>query len=107
MTANPGKDTESRTIAFDDLKMLLASIFEKNGTSATVAHILADTVARADRDGARSHGLFAFRDTSTRSKAGMSTAMRNPSSTRWLAVFCAWTPATASRNPRLPRPEPS
>ncbi|KCV22993.1 malate/L-lactate dehydrogenase domain protein, partial [Bordetella pertussis B200] len=58
MTANPGKDTESRTIAFDDLKMLLASIFEKNGTSATVAHILADTVARADRDGARSHGLF-------------------------------------------------
>lgn len=40
MTANPGKDTESWTIAFDDLKMLLASIFEKNGTSATVAHIL-------------------------------------------------------------------
>lgn len=43
---------------FDALVALLRRIFQSNGTSATVADILARNCASAERDGAMSHGLF-------------------------------------------------
>jgi delta1-piperideine-2-carboxylate reductase len=45
-------------ISFDDLRALLARIFERHGTSAEVAVILADNCASAERDGSHSHGIF-------------------------------------------------
>lgn len=45
-------------IGFDALTDRLAAIFERAGTSAEVARILADNMASAERDGAASHGLF-------------------------------------------------
>lgn len=41
-----------------ELTALLARIFQRHGTSAEVAAILADNVARAQRDGSHSHGVF-------------------------------------------------
>ncbi|QLG93024.1 Ldh family oxidoreductase [Pseudomonas yamanorum] len=48
----------SQTIAFTELVALLKHIFIRHGTSAEVAGVLADNCARAERDGAHSHGVF-------------------------------------------------
>ncbi|HQQ70586.1 MAG TPA: Ldh family oxidoreductase [Alicycliphilus sp.] len=48
----------SKHIPFDTLRATLARIFERHGTSAHVAAILADNCASAERDGAHSHGVF-------------------------------------------------
>src|SRR5450830_305401 len=45
-------------IAFSDLVVLLRAIFERHGTSAEVAAVLAHNCASAQRDGAHSHGVF-------------------------------------------------
>ncbi len=45
-------------LPFDDLVALLAAIFRNGGCSAVVADILAQNMAAAERDGARSHGVF-------------------------------------------------
>ncbi|WP_395813311.1 Ldh family oxidoreductase [Devosia sp.] len=45
-------------LPFDDLVALLAAIFRNGGCSAAVADILAQNMAAAERDGARSHGVF-------------------------------------------------
>ncbi len=45
-------------ISFAELAALLARIFERHGTSAEVAAILAENCATAQRDGADSHGIF-------------------------------------------------
>jgi len=45
-------------IPFDTLRATLAAIFERHGTSAGVAAVLADNCAAAERDGAHSHGVF-------------------------------------------------
>ena len=46
------------TIAYDDLAALLRAIFLRHGCSETVAAILAENMAGAERDGAHSHGIF-------------------------------------------------
>jgi delta1-piperideine-2-carboxylate reductase len=43
---------------FDDLVTLLAAIFRRGGCNDSVAAILADNMAAAERDGSRSHGIF-------------------------------------------------
>jgi delta1-piperideine-2-carboxylate reductase len=48
----------TQRIAFDDLVTLLAAIFRRGGCSDSVAAILADNMAAAERDGSRSHGIF-------------------------------------------------
>ncbi|MFC6296483.1 Ldh family oxidoreductase [Pseudomonas sp. CCM 7893] len=48
----------SQTLAFTELVALLKHIFIRHGTSAEVAGVLADNCARAERDGAHSHGVF-------------------------------------------------
>lgn len=45
-------------LSFEALRTLLATIFERHGTSPRVAAILADNCAAAQRDGADSHGVF-------------------------------------------------
>ena len=45
-------------LSFTELRDLLAHIFERHGTSPTVAAILADNCASAQRDGSDSHGVF-------------------------------------------------
>jgi delta1-piperideine-2-carboxylate reductase len=45
-------------IDFEQLTELLSHIFERGGCSPAVARILADNMATAERDGARSHGVF-------------------------------------------------
>lgn len=45
-------------LSFAELSTLLARIFERHGTSAEVAAILADNCASAQRDGSDSHGIF-------------------------------------------------
>ena len=45
-------------IPFDQLRGTLARIFERHGTSAEVAAVLADNCASAERDGSHSHGVF-------------------------------------------------
>lgn len=45
-------------IRFDDLRSLLREIFLNNGTSNSVADILAANCARCERDGVISHGIF-------------------------------------------------
>lgn len=45
-------------LPFDDLVALLTAIFRRGGCSPGVAAILADNMAMAERDGARSHGVF-------------------------------------------------
>lgn len=45
-------------LSFAELSALLARIFERHGTSAEVAAILADNCASAQRDGSDSHGIF-------------------------------------------------
>lgn len=45
-------------IDFDDLRSLLRNIFLNDGTSSSVADILAENCAGCERDGAISHGIF-------------------------------------------------
>lgn len=45
-------------IPVQELQALLVQIFERHGTSADVAAVLARNVAQAQRDGADSHGVF-------------------------------------------------
>lgn len=45
-------------LAFNELQVLLQSIFERHGCSAAVAAVLAHNCASAQRDGAHSHGVF-------------------------------------------------
>lgn len=45
-------------VPFAELSDLLAAIFRRGGCSDTVATILADNMAAAERDGSRSHGVF-------------------------------------------------
>ncbi|MGN8262069.1 Ldh family oxidoreductase [Pseudomonas sp. SMSB3] len=45
-------------IPLHDLRQLLQQIFERHGCSETVAAVLADNCASAQRDGAHSHGIF-------------------------------------------------
>jgi delta1-piperideine-2-carboxylate reductase len=45
-------------LPFDELRALLASIFERHGASAQVAAILGENCASVQRDGAESHGVF-------------------------------------------------
>ncbi len=49
---------EARRLGLEELQALLARIFERHGTSAQVAAILAHNVAQAQGDGADSHGIF-------------------------------------------------
>lgn len=58
MTTAGAAKKAGRAIPFEDLKELISRIFEKHGASKQVAAVLADTCARADRDGAGSHGAF-------------------------------------------------
>ena len=46
------------SMAFSELVALLTRIFLRHGTSPDVAAVLADNCARAERDGAHSHGVF-------------------------------------------------
>ena len=46
------------SMAFSELVALLTRIFIRHGTSPDVAAVLADNCARAERDGAHSHGVF-------------------------------------------------
>ena len=55
-TTAPMPPTER--IPFEQLRATLARIFERHGTSAEVAAVLADNCAAAERDGAHSHGVF-------------------------------------------------
>ncbi len=45
-------------LSFNELRDLLARIFERHGTSARTAAILAENCAAAQRDGSDSHGVF-------------------------------------------------
>ena len=45
-------------LSYDELAALLAAIFRKHGCSESVARILAENMAGAERDGAHSHGIF-------------------------------------------------
>ncbi|MEF2071992.1 Ldh family oxidoreductase [Consotaella aegiceratis] len=49
---------ETVRVGFDDLVAVLKTILVRFGTSASVAAILADNCATAERDGSKSHGLF-------------------------------------------------
>ncbi|MCH4874851.1 Ldh family oxidoreductase [Pseudomonas sp. TMW22091] len=46
------------SLTLGELTALLQKIFERHGTSAAVAQVLADNCARAQRDGSYSHGVF-------------------------------------------------
>ena len=46
------------SLSLEQLTTLLQQIFERHGTSHTVARVLADNCARAQRDGSYSHGVF-------------------------------------------------
>lgn len=45
-------------LPFDELVAILATIFRRGGCSNSVASIIAANMAAAERDGARSHGIF-------------------------------------------------
>lgn len=45
-------------IPYDDLVALLATIFRRHGCADHVAQLLAENMASAERDGAKSHGIF-------------------------------------------------
>ncbi|MBV6751933.1 Ldh family oxidoreductase [Pseudomonas chlororaphis] len=51
-------ETATQTITHSDLIALLAQVFQRHGTSAEVARVLAENCASAERDGAHSHGIF-------------------------------------------------
>lgn len=60
----------TQTIAYGDLVVRLAAIFEMNGCSPHVASLLAKNCASAERDGAYSHGLFRLRGYVSTLKSG-------------------------------------
>lgn len=45
-------------VPFAELVALVKTIYERHGAPASLAAILADNIARAERDGAHSHGVF-------------------------------------------------
>src|SRR5690606_7070723 len=45
-------------VPLDELVKLIARIFETHGASRAVAEVIAGNMARAQRDGADSHGVF-------------------------------------------------
>ena len=45
-------------VSYDELQRLLKAIFLKHSCSDHVAHLLAENMAGAERDGAHSHGIF-------------------------------------------------
>lgn len=45
-------------IRYDELVAVLATIFRRHGCADHVAQLLADNMASAERDGAKSHGIF-------------------------------------------------
>ncbi|MNF67701.1 (2R)-3-sulfolactate dehydrogenase (NADP(+)) [compost metagenome] len=49
---------EVEPVSFADLNQMLQRIFERHGTSAEVARVLAHNCASAQRDGSHSHGVF-------------------------------------------------
>lgn len=51
-------DSDIQRVPLDHLQRTLARIFERHGTSAQVAAVLAHNCASAERDGAHSHGVF-------------------------------------------------
>jgi len=52
------RETVTQTISYSDLVALLVQVFQRHGTSAEVARVLAENCASAERDGAHSHGVF-------------------------------------------------
>ena len=50
--------TSTQYLTLAELSQLLQQIFQRHGTSETVARVLADNCARAERDGSHSHGVF-------------------------------------------------
>lgn len=57
MSATP-TTAVTTSIGFTKLVTLLKDIFSRHGASPEVARVLADNCARAERDGAHSHGVF-------------------------------------------------
>lgn len=58
MQASNTPKAPQTTVPFEQLRSVLQQVFERNGTSASVAAVLADNCASAQRDGAMSHGVF-------------------------------------------------
>jgi len=58
MTIDSDAAKDGHTLSFTELVDILARVFERHGTSSEVASVLADNCARAERDGAKSHGVF-------------------------------------------------
>ncbi|WP_431479887.1 Ldh family oxidoreductase [Pseudomonas simiae] len=59
MSASPLDHAPSTThLSYEALTLLLQRIFTRQGTSESVAQVLAENCASAERDGAHSHGVF-------------------------------------------------
>ena len=59
MSASPLDHAPSTThLSYETLTLLLQRIFIRQGTSESVAQVLAENCASAERDGAHSHGVF-------------------------------------------------
>ncbi|AIB36388.1 MULTISPECIES: Ldh family oxidoreductase [Pseudomonas] len=59
MSASPLDHAPSTThLSYEALTLLLQRIFIRQGTSESVAQVLAENCASAERDGAHSHGVF-------------------------------------------------
>ena len=59
MSASPlDHDASTTHLSYETLTRLLQRIFVRHGTSESVAQVLAENCASAERDGAHSHGVF-------------------------------------------------
>ncbi|MGY2254208.1 Ldh family oxidoreductase [Pseudomonas reactans] len=59
MSASPlDHDASTTHLSYETLTLLLQRIFVQHGTSESVAQVLAENCASAERDGAHSHGVF-------------------------------------------------
>ncbi|MGY2137467.1 Ldh family oxidoreductase [Pseudomonas reactans] len=59
MSASPlDHDASTTHLSYETLTRLLQRIFLRHGTSESVAQVLAENCASAERDGAHSHGVF-------------------------------------------------
>ncbi len=59
MSASPlDHDASTTYLSYETLTLLLQRIFLQHGTSESVAQVLAENCASAERDGAHSHGVF-------------------------------------------------
>ena len=59
MSASPlDHDASTTHLSYEALTRLLQRIFVRHGTSESVAQVLAENCASAERDGAHSHGVF-------------------------------------------------